>query len=133
MKSTFLLFVLVISFILGALSLSAQTNGYKLAYFETGKLFEENDLLVKRFNYLLIQIGNQYLDVNNEESICNVTYKLKTVIEESGLKLSMEKVMEGAIQVKCKSYATYCAYYQTLFQKGYKHDEIISNLKLLWK
>lgn len=50
---------------------------------------------------------------------------------ESGLKLSIEKAMEGAIQVRGKSYTNYCARYITLMQKEYKHDEIISTLKLL--
>lgn len=124
-----LLFVLMISFILGTLSLSAQSKAYKLAVLEKGNYISESDAIVKRFNYLLIQIDNQYEE--SQQEICDITYKIKEVALESGLKLSMEKAMEGAIQVNGKSYVTYCASYLTLFQKGYKHDEIILSLKLL--
>ena len=117
------------SFILGILSLSAQTMAYKLAALEKGGYVSENDVLVKRFNYLLGQVVSQYEE--NQQQICDMTYKIKEMAAESGLKLSMEKAMEGAIQVRGKSYTTYCARYITLFQKGYKHDEIISSLKLL--
>ncbi|HEY5590949.1 MAG TPA: hypothetical protein VIK55_08010 [Paludibacter sp.] len=126
---TKLLFVLMISFLLGASSLSSQSNAYKLAVLEKGGYVSEDDLLVKRFNYLLIQVNNQYEE--SQQQICDMTYKMKEMALGSGIKLSMEKAMEGAMQVRGKSYTNYCARYITLMQKGYKHDEIISTLKLL--
>ena len=103
---------------------------YKLAVLEKGGYVSEDDQIVKRFDNLLQQLDNKY-DVNKQQ-IFDMTYKLKEVAKERGLKVSMIKVMEGATQVNNLTYPEYLGSYLTLIEKGYNHDDAINSIKLLY-
>lgn len=126
---TKLILLLMASLLFGTSNLSAQSIAYKLATLEKGGYVSEDDKLVKRFDNLLTQLDKKYKV--NEQQIGDMTYKLKELLKEKGIEGNMIKIMEGANQVKIKTYAEYLGYYLTLREKGYNHDDTIESLKLL--
>ena len=119
-------FLLMVGLIFSVTNLPAQSLANKLATLEKGTYVAEDDKLVKRFDNLLDQVDKEY-DVNKQQ-ISNMTYKLKELLNEKGVVVSMVKVMEGAVQTKVKEYATYLGYYLTLKEKGYDHNTIIESI-----
>ena len=122
--------LLTFSLFLMSSNLNAQSIAYKLAVLEKGGYVSENDASVKRFENLLSQLDSKYQ--LGKQKIADMTYKIKEVSNDRGLKVSLIKVMEGASQIDSKNYAEYLGMYLTLLEKGYKHDEILDSIKLYY-
>jgi hypothetical protein len=120
----------------GISNISAQSIAYKLATLEKDGYVSENDLMVKRFDNLLGQLDNKY--VENEQQLGDMTYKAKQLLEERGIKESMIKMMEGMNllfnqKLENQKYAEYISSYIVLRTKGQNHDEAVKGLQELLK
>jgi hypothetical protein len=124
---TKLLFVGIIGLLLVTNITAHQSIAAKLANVEKGNYVPDSDPLVKRFNYLLPKIEKQYGE--SQTAIGDISAKSREIASEAGMKLSMLKLMEGAIQVSYDDYKQYCTDYVILFRKGYSNDNIINSLK----
>lgn len=125
----YILILLIVSLTVGFHTNIQESIAYKLAVLEAGTYVEEDSQLVRRFDNLLRLIDNRYSV--SQQQIGDMTYKLKEVAEERGLKVSMVKVMEGATQIRRLTYPEYLGNYLTLKERGYAHEDILESLKLL--
>lgn len=96
----------------------------------------EDNLIVKRFDNLLGQLDNKY--VENEQQLGDMTYKAKQLLEERGIKESMIKMMEGMNllfnqKLENQKYAEYISSYIVSRTKGQNHDEAVKGLQELLK
>jgi len=112
----------------------AQSIAYKLAVLEKGGYVSEDNLLVKRFDSLLGQLDDKY--VENKQQLGDMTYKAKELLEKSGIKESMIKMMEGMNLLfnqvlENQKYAEYISAYITMREQGQTHDDAIKGLQAL--
>ena len=132
-KSTLTLFILISIFLISSNSISySQSLAYKLATIEKNGYIKEHDLKVKRFNYLLSELDNKYLD--SKQEIADKTVKGKEILEEKGVKESMIKMMEGMNILNdpndtYKKYDEYLTIYIILRKDLQSHDETINSMK----
>lgn len=110
---------------------SAQTLGYKLATIEKGYV-TENDVLVKRFNSLLAQLSNNYVD--SKQALSDKTVTARQLLDDNGIEESMKKIMEGMNKIydlnnSYKKYNEYLSCYVIFRVNGYEHDKSLSLLQ----
>jgi len=110
---------------------SAQSLGYKLATVEKGYV-TENDMLVKRFNSLLKQLANKYVDTKQE--IADKTVTAYQLLGENGIYESMVKIMEGMNKIydlnnSYRKYNEYLTCYVIFRINGYDYDKSLSLLQ----
>ncbi len=118
-----------------AAQLPAQSNDaleYQLAQLDSDKYVAKDDLVVFRFKSLLDQLSQTFVD--DKEQIAHATYKVKTILEQHGIKESMLNMMEGInsvfyMKIKNQNYNEYLAAYTTLRIKGISHQDSIKGLQ----
>lgn len=108
--------------------------GYKIATIETGNYLSENDLIVKRYNSLLKQLDNKY--VESENRISEMTLAAYQQLLDDGIKESMVNIMEGLNSVFSQKqpnikYAEYVSIYVVMRKSGVSHYDTIKDIKAL--
>jgi hypothetical protein len=106
----------------------SQSLAYKLAVIERNSFVDKDDLLVKRFNNLLNQLENKYMD--SQQRISDATVAAKESLEKGGIKESMITLMEGMNTIydpsnKSKKYHEYLGSYLIIRLQGRTHKETL--------
>lgn len=114
------------------MEVQAQSLAYKLATIQDGGYVSEDDLIVKRFDNLLDQLSDKY--VENRQQIGDMTVKAKQILEGKGIAPNMVKMMEGMNLIISdgmgnQKYSEYLSPYIVLREKGQSHDAAIEGLK----
>lgn len=94
---------------------------YKLTSLEKNGYATEDDITVKRFEYLLSKLESKY--GLSQKIIGDMTYKAKTMGEEQGLNYSMIEILEGALMINNLDYPNLIANYVTFRSSGITHEE----------
>lgn len=122
----------ILFFGIGIMQGQAQSLAYKLGTIEKGYV-SKDDLIVKRFDNLLDQLSDKY--VEDRQQVSDMTVKAKQILEDKGIDQSMIDIMEGMNLIFSgdiggnQKYAEYVAAYITLREKGQSHDKAIRGLK----
>jgi hypothetical protein len=111
---------------------SAQSLGYKLATIEKDGYVTEDNMLVKRFNSLLKQLENKYIDT--KQKISDKTVTASQLLEGNGIDESMIKIMKGMNKIydlnnSYRKYNEYLTCYVIFRVNGYNHDKSLSLLQ----
>lgn len=108
------------------------TLGHNLATIETQEVYLESDMKVKRYNSLITQLSNKY--VEDREQIANITYKGHKILRDNGIDENMGVIMEGMNLIfhtdqDSLRYSEFAASYVVLRRKGMTHKESIESLR----
>lgn len=125
-------YIPLLIFVFDVSIVNAQSTAYKLATIEKGGYVSKNDLLVKRFQNLLDQLSNTY--VENESRIADMTVNAKNILEKAGIQESMINMMTGmnlifSSKIENQKYSEYISAYIVLREKGYGNEEAIKGLQ----
>ena len=74
-------------------NLSEYPLAYRLAYLDNGGYIEKDNIIVKRFDYLLKQLDNKFTD--DQEAIADITVVGLQELGKKGVKMSLISLMEA--------------------------------------
>lgn len=126
--------ILVLICVLFTFSLSAQSLGAGLALLDTGKHYSETDPLPKRYNNILNQLADKYIE--SKERIADITVVGKKELADVGLSEPMINMMEGILKLRdvytiTKRYSENVSVYVVIRGRGRDHAEALAGLQSL--
>lgn len=126
--------VFISTFVFCTLCGFSQTIGCKLATVSDGKYHTESDPLVKRYNKILTQLDNKYVETN--ERIADMTTVAKNELANDRFSEPLINIMEGINLLSDKytsnkKYADNVSLYIILRHQGNGHSSAVQNMQKL--
>lgn len=105
---------------------------YGLALIEKNGYVSEDDVIVKRFDYLLKQLDKKYLE--SETQICDMSTVARQKLKDSGINATFLEIMEGMNRLNDpndyeKLYPEYVTLYIVLRKTIVSHTETIDQMQ----
>ena len=127
-----LCFTVILTFLITVIN--AQTMGCKLATISDGKYHTDSEPIVKRYNNILNQLDNKYIET--DERIADMLSVAKRELADDGLSEPIINIMEGINLLsdkytRNKKFADNVTLYIILRHKGHSHSATIQNMQKL--
>ena len=130
MKRLFLTLFLAYLFV----GIIAQTMGCKLATVSDGKYHADSEPIVKRYNNILSQLDNKYIET--QERIADMLTVAKRELANDGLSEPLINIMEGINLLNDryttnKKFSDNVSLYIIFRHQGHSHSATLQNMQML--